>query len=98
MKEVKEMVNIRKEEESLVKRLLLGEDKSDDTIQRKLDQIFAKNRPEVTQVAGLREEASPSIFVARTRISLARELRERIKKGTRHDSRWAEVISQLESA
>ena len=42
-KDVKEMVNVREEEESLVKRLLLGEDKSDDSIQRKLDKIFVPN-------------------------------------------------------
>ena len=69
------------EEESLVKRLLLGEDKSDDGIQRKWDQIFAKSRPEVTQVAGQEEEVGPSLFVARSRISLARDLREGMKKG-----------------
>ena len=92
------MVHVREEEESLVKRLLLGEDKSDDGIQKKLDQIFAKSRPEVTQAAGQEDEMGPSIFVARSRISLARDLRERIKRDTRQDSRWAEVISQLESA
>ena len=97
-KDVKDMVHVREEEESLVKRLLLGEDKSDDGIQKKLDQIFAKSRPEVTQAAGQEDEMGPSIFVARSRISLAREMRERIKIGTRQDSRWAEVISQLESA
>ena len=53
----------------------------------------------MTQVAGQKaEETSPTIFVARTRISLARELREGLKEGTRRDSRWAELISQLESA
>ena len=52
----------------------------------------------MTQVAGQeKEETSPSIFVARTRISLARELREGIKSGTGQDNRWAEIISQLES-
>ena len=34
LKDVKEMVHVREEEESLVKRLLLGEDKSDDGIQK----------------------------------------------------------------
>ena len=92
------MVHVREEEQSLVKRLLLGEDKSDDGIQKKLDQIFAKSRLEVTQAAGQEDEMGPSIFVARSQISLARELRERVKRGTRHDSRWAEIISQLESA
>ena len=99
MKDVKEMVNVREEEESLVKRLLLGEDKSDDAIQQKLDQLFKKTRPEVTQVAGQEvEETSPSIFVAKTQVSLARELREGLKIVTRQDSHWAEIISQLESA
>ena len=46
-KDVQNIVNIREDEESLVKRLLLGEDKSDDRIQKKLDQIFARKRPEV---------------------------------------------------
>ena len=87
LKDVKEMVHIREEEESLVKRLLLGEDKSDDGIQRKLDQVFAKSRPEVTQAAGQEDELGPSIFVARSQISLARDMRERIKIGTRQDSR-----------
>ena len=52
----------------------------------------------MTQAAGQEDEIGPSIFVARSRISLAREMRERIKIGTRQDSRWADVISQLESA
>ena len=59
------MVHVWEEEESLVKRLLLGEDKSDDEIQRKLDKIFAKSRPEVTQAAGQEEELGPSLLVAR---------------------------------
>ena len=98
LKDVKEMVHVREEEESLVKRLLLGEDKSDDGIQKKLDQVFAKSRPEVTQAAGQEDEMGPSLFVARSRISLAKDLREGIKKGLRADSRWADIISQLESA
>ena len=98
LKDVKEMVHVREEEESLVKRLLLGEDKSDDGIQKKLDQVFAKSRPEVTQAAGQEDEMGPSLFVARSRISLAKDLREGIKKGLRADLHWADIISQLESA
>ena len=41
-KDVQNIVHIQEEEESLVKRLLLGEDKSDDGIQKKLDQIFVQ--------------------------------------------------------
>ena len=92
------MVHVREEEESLVKRLLLGEDKSDDGIQKKLDQIFAKTRPEVTQVTGQEGDAGPSILVARSRISLARDMREGIKRGIRQDNRWADILSQLEIA
>ena len=98
MKDVKEMMNVREEEESLVKRLMLHEKTSDDEIQKKLDQIFAKSRPEVTQVAGQDDEQGPAILVARSHISLARDLREKIKSGTRQDTRWADIISQLESA
>ena len=99
LKDVKEMVHVREEEESLVKRLLLGEDKSDDGIQRKLDQVFAKSRPEVTQAVGQEaEELGPSLFVARSHISLAKNLREGIKRGLQEDTRWADLISQLESA
>ena len=92
------MVHIREEEESLVKRLLLGEDKSDHAIQKKLDQVFAKSRPEVTQAVGQEDEMGPTLFVARSCILLEKELREGIKKGLRADSRWADIISQLESA
>ena len=92
------MVHVREEEESLVKRLLLGEDKSDDGIQKKLDHIFAKTRPEVTQVTGQEGDAGPSILVARSRISLVRDMRERIKRGIRQDNRWADILSQLETA
>ena len=87
MQDVKEMVNVREEEESLVKRLLLGENTSDDGIQKKLDQIFTKSRPEVTPVAGQVEDVNsrPSIMIARSRVSLARDLRESIKSGQRQD-------------
>ena len=87
MKDVKEIMNVREEEESLVKRLMLHEKTSDDEIQKKLDQIFAKSRPEVTQVAGQDDEHGPDILVARSHISLARDLREKIKRGTRQDTR-----------
>ena len=95
---MKEMVHVQEEEESLVKRLLLGEDKSDDGIQRTLDQVFAKSRPEVTQVMGHdEEELGPSLFVARSYILLAKDLREGIKNGLQEDTRWVDIISQLES-
>ena len=97
-KDIKNIVHIQEEEESLVKRLLLGEDKSDDGIQRKLDQIFARTRPEVTPRKGQEETQGPSILVARSQISLAKEMRERIKSGMKQDGRWADIISQLETA
>ena len=37
-------------------------------------------------------------MVARSRISLAKEMRERIQKGTKQDSRWADLFSELETA
>ena len=37
-------------------------------------------------------------MVARSRISLAKEMRERIQKGTAQDSRWADIYSELENA
>ena len=80
------------------KKVVTRGDKSINVVQRKLDQIFAKNQLEVTSVVGLKEEASLSFFVTRTRLSSARELRKRIKKGTKQDNRWAKVISQLEAA
>ena len=37
-------------------------------------------------------------MVAHSRISLAKDMRERILKGTTQDSRWAEIYSELENA
>ena len=60
------MVHVWEEEESLVKRLLLGEDKSNDGIQKELDQIFTNTRLEVTQNSGQEEDLGPSILVAQS--------------------------------
>ena len=59
---------------------------------------FARKRPEVLPREELKEMRGPSILVARSHISLANEMRERIKSGTQQDSRWAEIYSQLETA
>ena len=47
VKDIRSMVDVRTQEESFVKRLQLGEDeKDDDGIQRKLDEIFRKSKSE----------------------------------------------------
>ena len=85
------MVNVREEEESLVKRLLLGEDKSDDSIQRKLDKIFTKSRPEVAQVVGQNYfNSRSSLMVARSRNFFGERLEGAIKTGQNQDSRWVD--------
>ena len=94
---VKDMVAVREEEESLVKRLQLGEDKSDDAIQRKLDKIFAKSRPELALMASQKNESETraAIFLSRSQITLSRDLRDSIKTGLSQDRRWAAVLEEL---
>lgn len=38
-----------------------------------------------------------SLLVTRTRVTLAPEMRDMIKKGLREDTRWVDIITQLES-
>ena len=101
IRDVRNMVDVRAEEESLVKRLQLGEDTSADEIQRRLDKIFERSRPELAQVVGRTHadrDSLHSLLVARTRVTLAPDLRDAIKQGLRDDTRWVDIITQIESS
>ncbi len=94
IQDVKKMVKVRAEEEALIRRLQLGEDKSDDAIQRHLDKVFGKSRPGVAKVNGQEEESNSrkAILVARSRVTLMRELKEKIKEGLKSEEYWAENL------
>ena len=89
---------------SLVQRLKLHEgDKGENEIQKKLDEIFKKSRTgEAVVAAGGGDNNSlhslHPLLVTNARITLEESLRDSIKKGYQEDSRWAEVMIQLESA
>ena len=93
-------MDVRAEEESLVKKLQLGEDTSADEIQKRLDKIFVRARPELAQVVGKMNadrNSFHSLLVARTRVTLAPDMRDAIKTGLREDTRWVDIVTQLES-
>jgi len=99
IRDVRDMVDVRAEEESLVKRLQLGEDTSSDEM--RLDKIFARSRPELAQAVGTMnatdDHSLHSLLVTRTRVTLASDMRDAIKRGLREDRRWADIVQQLES-
>ena len=98
--EVKDMVAVREEEESLIKRLQLHEgDDGDDAIQKKLDKIFAKSKPDLVDMVDQKESNSrASIMVARSRVTLSQDLRDSIKKGLTEDTKWVDIVNEIESA
>jgi hypothetical protein len=100
IKEMRSMVDVRAEEESLVQRLRLHEgDKGDEGIQKKLDEIFKKSSPEGAVVAAIGGRNSfHSLLMTSTRVTLEEDLRTAIRDGYRDDHRWAEILDQLASA
>ena len=100
IKEIRSMVDVRAEEESLVQRLKLGEGNAgDEEIQNKLDEIFKKSRPEEAVAAAIGGKNSiHSLLTTASRVTLEDELRTSIQKGYLEDQRWAEILSQLHSA
>ena len=94
------MVDVRAEEESLVQRLRLGEnEKGEEGMQKKLDNIFKKSSSEGAVVAANWVQHSlPSLFMTNTTLRLEENLSDSIKKGYKDDSRWAEILDQLNSA
>ena len=101
------MVDVRHTEESMVQRLRLGEGQStDEDIQRKLDQVFADGQPDrsseqvKSQANSLHSfnSFSSSIFSTRSTIRLDSSLRGEIKEGLDNDTRWADILRQLQSA
>ena len=101
------MVDVRNTEESMVQRLRLGEGKSiDEDIQQKLNQVFADGQPDRSseQVKGQANSLHSlhslrsSIFATRSTIRLDSTLRGEIKKGLDNDTRWADILRQLQSA
>ena len=101
------MVDVRNTEESMVQRLRLGEGKStDDDIQKKLDQVFADGQPDRSSEQ-INSQANSfnslhsfnsSIFATRSTIRLDSTLRGEIKEGLDNDTRWADILRQLQSA
>ena len=99
VKEMRSMVDVRAQEESLVQRLQLaaGDDK-EDAIQRKLNEIFKKSNLGDAVVAAQLGQRMPKLFMTSTRVSLEENLKDSIKNGYTTDSRWTEILDQLEKA
>ena len=92
------MVDVRAQEESLVQRLKLGEkDRSDDAIQKKLDDIFKKSNLEKPQTEG-EMEGTHSLFITHTRVTLETILRDDVKEGYKSDLHWDDIMEQLQSS
>ena len=107
IRELKSMVDVRTTEESMVQRLRLGEVKAtDEDIQRKLDQVFANGQPDKSseQVKGQANSLNSfnslrsSIFSTRSTIRLDSTLRGEIREGLDNDTRWADILKQLQLA
>ena len=93
------MVDVRTQGESLVQRLKLAEgDQGNEAIQKKLDEIFRKSNPGEAVVAAQIGNSLPRLFMTSTRVTLEEDLRNDIKRGYTEDHRWADILSQLESA
>ena len=101
IKELKNMVDVRNTEESMVQRLRLGEGKStDEDIQRKLDQVSADGQPDRSseQVIGQANSLHSfnslhsSICATRSTIRLDSTLRGEIREGLDNDTRWADIL------
>ena len=96
------MVDVRHTEESMVQRLRLGEGKStNEDIQRKLDQVFAdgqldRSSEQVKGQANSLHSFNSSIFATRSTIRLDSTLRGEIKEGLDNDTRWADILRQLQ--
>ena len=107
IQELRSMVDVRATEESMVQRLRLGEGKStDEDIQKKLDQVFQHGQPESSSEQNKGQANSlhsfnsfrSSIFATRSSIQLDSDLKREIKIGLNNDTRWAEILEQLQSA
>ena len=74
-------------------------DSGNDAIQWKLDEIFKKsNLGEAVVAAQVGKNLVPKLFVTSTRVTLEENLKVSIQKGYQTDSRWADILKQLESA
>ena len=106
IQELKSMMDVRATEESMVQKLRLGEGKStDEDIQKKLDQVFQHGQPESSseqnncQANSLHSLNSirSSILSTRSTILLESELKREVREGYANDTRWTDILEQLQS-
>ena len=83
MKELKSMVDVHAQEESMVQRLRLGDGQvPEDKIQEKLDEVFKGQAGKMNSFNSFN-----SLLVSRSNISLEPQLREKNLKGLSEDTK-----------
>ena len=100
-------MDVRATEESIVQRLRLDEGKStDEDIQKKLDEVFQHRQPESSSEQN-RCQANYlhsfnsfrcSFFATLLSIKLDSEMKREIKTCLDNDTRWVDILEQLQSA
>ena len=106
IQELRSMVDVHATEESMVQRLRLGEGKStDEDIQRKLDEVFQygqlegsseHNKCQANSLHSLYSFRS-SILSTRSTVLLEPEMKREVREGYANDSRWTDILEQLQS-
>ena len=96
MKELKSIVDVRAQEESMVQRLRLGDGQvPEEKIQEKLNEVFKGQSGKVNSLYS--SNSLSTILVARSKISLESQLRKTILTGLENDTRWSDILHTLQS-
>ena len=96
VKELKSMVDVRAQEESMVQRLRLGDGQvPEDKIQEKLDEVFKGQAGKVNSLHSF--NSLSTILMARSTITLESQLRNKILKGLENDTRWSDILQAVQS-
>ena len=96
VKELKSMVDVRAQEESMVQRLRLGDGQvPEDKIQDKLDEVFKGQAGKVNSLHSF--NSLSTILMARSTITLESQLRNKILKGLENDTRWSDILQAVQS-
>ena len=91
MKELKSMVDVHAQEESMVQRLRLGDGQvPEEKIQDKLDEVFKGQSGKVSSLKSF--NSLSTILVTRSKISLEQQLRKSILRGLENDTRWSDIL------
>ena len=96
VQELKSMVDVRAQEESMVQRLRLGDGQvPEDKIQEKLDEVFKGQAGKVNSLHSF--NSLSTILMARSTITLESQLRKNILIGLQNDTRWSDILQAVQS-